>query len=88
MPYKDPRRKRQWEREHREERNARRRKSLSSQPPESSGIAIPLPDPNSAQVPVTNMNVAIGGMLGLAFLLAVFITIWRLGSPTDPVAST
>ncbi len=26
MPYKDPERKRQWEREHREERNARRRK--------------------------------------------------------------
>ena len=25
MPYKDPERKRQWEREHREERNARRR---------------------------------------------------------------
>jgi len=26
MPYKDPERKRQWERDHREERNARRRK--------------------------------------------------------------
>jgi hypothetical protein len=25
MPYKDPERKRQWEREHREQRNARRR---------------------------------------------------------------
>jgi hypothetical protein len=30
MPYKDPERKRQWEREHREERNARPRKALSS----------------------------------------------------------
>ena len=28
MPYKDPERKRQWEREHREERNARRRKAV------------------------------------------------------------
>jgi hypothetical protein len=28
MPYKDPSRKRQWEREHHEERNARRRRSL------------------------------------------------------------
>jgi ferric-dicitrate binding protein FerR (iron transport regulator) len=26
MPYKDPERKRQWEREHRKERNARRRR--------------------------------------------------------------
>ena len=29
MPYKDPERKRQWEREHREQRNARRRKSFA-----------------------------------------------------------
>jgi len=27
MPYKDPERKRQWEREHREQRNAQRRRS-------------------------------------------------------------
>lgn len=29
MPYKDPERKRQWERQHREERNARRRNSFN-----------------------------------------------------------
>lgn len=30
MPYKNPERKRQWEREHREERNARRRKAVEA----------------------------------------------------------
>ncbi len=30
MPYKNPEHKRQWEREHRDERNARRRKAASS----------------------------------------------------------
>jgi len=34
MPYKDPERKRQWEREHREERNAQRRKSVASKAPD------------------------------------------------------
>ena len=31
MPYKDPEHKRQWEREHREERNARQRNAASGQ---------------------------------------------------------
>jgi hypothetical protein len=88
MPYRDPQRKRQWEREHREDRNARRRKSLSRQPPEPSGIVVPLPDPNSAQLPVSSVNAAIGGMMGLAFLLTVLIVIWRLGSSAQPVANT
>jgi hypothetical protein len=88
MPYKNPEHKRQWEREHREERNARRRKSMSSYSPEPSSIDAPLPDPNSAQVPLASMNFAIGGMMGLAFLLTVLIVMWRFGSNTDPVAST
>jgi hypothetical protein len=88
MPYKDPERKRQWERERRGERNARRRKSISSHSPEPSSIDAPLPDPNSAQVPLTSLNVAIGAMIGLAFLLTVLIVMWRFGSFADPVAST
>ena len=88
MPYKDSERKRQWEREHREERNARRRKSTSSCSPEPSGVDAPQPHPNSAQVPLTSMNVAIGVMMGLAFLLTVLIAKWRFASSTDPVAST
>ncbi len=88
MPYKDPEHKRQWEQDHREERNARRRKSMSRRSPEPLGINAPLPDPNSAQVPLTNMHVTLGGMMGLAFLLTVLIVIWRFGSSAHPVATT
>ena len=46
MPYKDPERKRQWEREHREERNARRRTQRLSV---GSG-QLPVSKPNPARV--------------------------------------
>ena len=59
-----------------------------SRSPEPSGVDALLPDPNSAQVPLTSMNVAIGVMMGLAFLLTVFIAMWCFRSSTDPVAST
>jgi hypothetical protein len=88
MPYKDPERKRQWESEHREERNARRRKSTSVHSPEPLCADAPLSDPNSVQVPLTSANVAIGVMIGLAFLLTVLIVIWRFGSSPEPTAST
>jgi hypothetical protein len=88
MPYKDQERKRQWERDHREERNARRRKSISSHSSEPLDTDAPLPDPNCAQVPLTNTHVAIGGMMGLTFLLTVLIVIWRLGTSAHPVATT
>jgi hypothetical protein len=88
MPYKDPERKRQWERDHREERNARRKKSISGHSPEPLDTDAPLPDPNSAQVSVTSTNVVIGGIMGLAFLLTVLIMIWRFGSSAHPVATT
>ena len=88
MPYKDQERKRQWERDHREERNARRRKSISSHSSEPLDTDARLPDPNSAQVTVTSMNVAIGRMMGLAFLLTVLIVIWRFRSYAHPVATT
>ena len=87
MPYKDSERKRQWEREHREERNARRRKSMSSRSPAPSGVDATLHDPNSTQVPLTTMNVAIGLMMGLAFLLTVLIAMWGFATSTDPVAN-
>lgn len=41
MPYKDPERKRQWEREHREQRNARRR--MQTQAAGSGGPSAPKP---------------------------------------------
>ena len=87
MPYKDSERKRQWEREHRKERNARRRKSMSSRSPAPSGVDAPLHDPNFAQVPLTSMNVAIGVMMGIAFLSTMLIAMWRFASSTDPASS-
>jgi hypothetical protein len=83
MPYKDPERKRQWEKEHREERNARRRKSTSNYSSEPPGI-----DPNSAQAPLTGMSVAIGGIMGFVFLLTAIILMWRFGSSADPAPGT
>ena len=81
MPYKDPDRKRQWERDHRDERNARRRRSSSSNHlPEPSALDAPLPDRNSGQVPLSSLSVATGVMMGLALLLPVLFLLLRLGS--------
>lgn len=88
MPYKDLEPKRQWEREHRQERNARRRKSMSNRSIEPAGVDAPLPDPNSAHVPLTGMNVVMSVMMGLASLLTVLIVMWRLRSSTDSAVST
>jgi len=44
MPYKNPERKRQWERDHREQRNARRRK-MALQPRFVENSQNPAPDP-------------------------------------------
>jgi len=60
MPYKDPERKRQWERDHRQERNARRRKAtldVGSKQPE---IAFSAPDPISDQRATMTLNVMAG----------------------------
>jgi hypothetical protein len=84
MPYKDAERKREWEREHREERNARRRKTMSRSSPEPLVTDAMLPDPISAKVALTRTNVVIGGIMGLAFLLTVLIMIWRFGSSAHP----
>lgn len=81
MPYNNPEHKRQWERDHREERNARRRKSMSRHLPDPLGNSPPSSDRNSAQAPLTNTHVAIGGMMGLAFLLTVLIAFGKLCPP-------
>ena len=82
MPYKDPERKRQWEREHREERNARRRRFSSNDLSEPSAIDAPLPDRDSTQAPLSSVSVATG-VMGLALLLTVLVLLWRLGSSRD-----
>ena len=49
MPYKDPERKRQWEREHREQRNAARRKQPLAAGSRKCIVPKPVPDPISAK---------------------------------------
>ena len=48
MPYKDPERKRQWEREHREQRNAKRTKQHVAAQMKPC-LPNPVPDPSSDQ---------------------------------------
>lgn len=58
MLYKDPERKRQWEREHREQRNAKRRQKL---------LNVPIPqEAVSASVPAKDSGSAWGALAPLA----------------------
>ena len=49
IPYEDPERKRQWEREHREQRNAKRRKRWVATRSRHSAVPTVVPDPASTQ---------------------------------------
>jgi len=70
MPYKDPERKRRWEQEHREQRNARRRKTVR--------VSADL-SPNAEAVQArTGVNVAFGVVAGLSFLLILLFAGLRL----------
>jgi hypothetical protein len=85
MPYKDPERKRQWEQEHREERNSRRRMTHRA----SEGDRIESPVPNtSADHGTQNVNLFMGLAIGIASLLVVTFAMWRFVSSPDPVATT
>jgi hypothetical protein len=76
MPYKNPEHKRQWEREHREERNARRR---------TRSLPVVLDRPREAatsdliteQKADTGANMIAALVVGM-FLLAVLVAAWRL----------
>lgn len=66
MPYKDPERKLQWEREHREERNARRRRPISSSALGLSHDDAPMPRSIAVQTPGTGVKVTVGVLMGLS----------------------
>jgi hypothetical protein len=72
MPYKNPEDKRQWEREHRKERNARRRKQYFA--PRAAPTVQKRPhDPISAQEPKHGWKPILGFAVGLGVvLLAAF----------------
>jgi hypothetical protein len=70
MPYRDPERKRQWEREHREERNSRRRKALSSMV--RGGLGSPKPGSVIGHESSTGTNI-IAMLIVVAFTVAVIL---------------
>jgi hypothetical protein len=73
MPYKDPERKRQWEREHREHRNARRRMGAQMKFIVSNPAPDPIPDqlPNGAWLVVAAIGIALVVAVGLSLLAAL-----------------
>jgi hypothetical protein len=77
MPYKDPERKRQWEHQHRDERNARRRtRSLPVVLGRRRETAIPDLITEQEAETGTNMIAALG--VGM-FVLALLCAAWSLG---------
>jgi ferric-dicitrate binding protein FerR (iron transport regulator) len=70
MPYKDPEHKRNWEREHREERNARRRKQPLT-------VQLRVHDPLSPRETTASWTVAaaIGGVMVAVGM--VLLAAWR-----------
>ena len=83
MPYKNPEDKRQWEREHREQRNAqRRRPRLGAQAqPIVPGSA---PDPFSTQEPDGAWMVVAGmGAFVLAVVLGVLVALGGASASLD-----
>jgi hypothetical protein len=76
MPYKDPERKRQWEREHREERNVRRRRRRLPVVRNWPGEAV-LPDLITEQKAHASGNMIAALVVG-TFVLALTLAAWRL----------
>ena len=68
MPYKDPERKRQWEREHREKRNARRIQRRL-EPQRSAGVYQQMPDPAPAKDSGGGWKLFLGLTVGIAVIL-------------------
>jgi ferric-dicitrate binding protein FerR (iron transport regulator) len=73
MPYKDPERKRQWEREHREQRSASRRAVRLSTRSGQPQIPSRAPGPILTQEPEDDWKAAAGiGAFALAVLISLF----------------
>jgi len=69
MPYKDPERKRQWEREHREQRNAIRRRQRSAAASGQITLANPAPDRTSTERSQTSWTVLASIAVGIGVVL-------------------
>ena len=81
MPYKDPERKRQWERKHREQRNSARRKQPG--PPGSGQYAPPkpTPDPVSTQHSGDGWKLFASIVVGIGVVLLGVLSGVRISDP-------
>ena len=77
MPYKDPARQRQWEREHREQRNARRRTRGLAVATYRSRLETRTPDPIADNEPGTGVNTVAVLIVGFTFVLVLLFAGWR-----------
>jgi hypothetical protein len=75
MPYKDPERKRQWEQEHREQRNARRRKTIVSSALHPWDHDAQRRNPTAIQAPASGMVVPVGVRLGELLYCWMFVRV-------------
>lgn len=83
MAYKNPEDKRRWEREHREQRNARRRKQHWGAQMEPI-VPRSAPDPIPDQEPTVAWLVVAGiGACVLAVVLGVLVALGRASAPLD-----
>ncbi len=69
MPYKNPERKRQWEREHREQRNAMRKTLRQAERSGYPSVPMPVPDPVSTKDSGSGWKVLLGLAVGLGVVL-------------------
>jgi len=86
MPYKDPERKRQWEREHRTQRNATRRKARVGAGSGQPEIRKSPPEPISDyQQPSTGWNV-VAGIVSLVLVVGmILIARWSVAAPRSDI---
>ena len=84
MPYKDPERKRQWEQEHREQRNARRRTLQLAVSPGGSRYETPLSDPITNERSDSGANLIPVLVIGFTFLVMLLVAGWRLSNILEP----
>jgi ferric-dicitrate binding protein FerR (iron transport regulator) len=81
MPYKNPERKRQWECEHREKRNAMRRMKRLNAGVGHHSIPKPAPDPVSDQKPRDKWQTILGLAIGIGVVLLA------IGGVNPPLSS-
>jgi hypothetical protein len=73
MPYKDQERKRQWERQHRERRNARRKMLRLNAGSVHQSVSKPAPDPVSDQKSQVTWMTILGWAIGIGVVLLAAI---------------